>query len=119
MKDSNTDNIPNDEVIPQYDASQSSLKIDYELYQHYLDESDLSEVEKQEFLDTLWSIIVSFVDLGFGVHPVQQVCGEKLSLDEILISSGNPVVERNKQSENKTNNENASLNSLVQERSPE
>lgn len=48
------------------------LTIDYALYEQYLDGADLSEAQKQEFLDTLWSIIVGFVDLGFGVHPVQQ-----------------------------------------------
>ncbi len=49
-----------------------SLTIDYELYWHYLDNSDLTDEQKREFLDALWSIIVSFVDLGFAVHPLQQ-----------------------------------------------
>lgn len=52
----------------------STLTIDYALYEDYLENSDLSEREKQEFLDALWSIIVNFVDLGFGVHPLQQAC---------------------------------------------
>lgn len=54
------------------------VKIDYALYEQYLETSDLSEAEKQEFLDALWSIIVNFVDLGFGVHPLQQACEQKL-----------------------------------------
>lgn len=53
-------------------ANALTLTIDYELYQKDLDNADLSHAEKQQFLDALWSIIVSFVDLGFGVHPVQQ-----------------------------------------------
>lgn len=36
----------------------------------------MSEAEKEEFLQALWQIIVSFVDLGFGVHPLQEVCGK-------------------------------------------
>ncbi|KAA8607296.1 hypothetical protein, partial [Salipiger aestuarii] len=24
----------------------------------------------------LWSIIVGFIDLGFGIHPLQEVCGK-------------------------------------------
>ena len=52
------------------------LKVDWELYGEYLEASDLSDAEKREFIETLWSIVVSFVDLGFGLHPTQQTCGE-------------------------------------------
>lgn len=53
-----------------------SLTVDVEKYQAYLDGADMTEEQKEEFLHALWSIIVSFVDLGFGVHPMQSVCGE-------------------------------------------
>jgi hypothetical protein len=49
-----------------------TLTLDVELYQHYLDGSDLTNAEKAELLETFWSIICEFVRLGFGVHPVQQ-----------------------------------------------
>ncbi|MBO6816406.1 MAG: hypothetical protein JJ891_16235 [Rhizobiaceae bacterium] len=49
-----------------------ALSIDWDLYEHMLAESDLTDAEKKEFIETLWSIVVAFVDLGFGVHPVQQ-----------------------------------------------
>ena len=52
-----------------------TLTIDWEFYGKYLDESDLSDTEKRAFLETLLSIVVSAVDLGFGIHPVQQVAG--------------------------------------------
>ena len=58
---------------PPHSHKAPSLTIDYALYQKYLDNSDMSDVHKCEFLDALWLIIVSFVDLGFGVHPLQQV----------------------------------------------
>lgn len=48
------------------------LTIDYELYGKALDNCDLSDEQKRAFIETLWSVIVSFVDLGFGVHPLQQ-----------------------------------------------
>jgi hypothetical protein len=35
--------------------------------------TNLSEVQKREFLEALWSIVIAFVDMGFGVHPVQSV----------------------------------------------
>lgn len=55
------------------DTSERILEIDTEKYQRYLDESDLTPAQKQQVIEALWSIIVNFVELGFGVHPVQQV----------------------------------------------
>lgn len=56
-----------------------TIGVDYELYAHYLEHSDASEEDKRALVETLWSIIMTFVDLGFGVHPVQQAqqaCGQ-------------------------------------------
>jgi hypothetical protein len=53
-----------------------TLAIDWDLYGQYLDASDLSDADKRAFIETLWSIVVSFVDLGFGLHPTQQTCGQ-------------------------------------------
>jgi hypothetical protein len=54
-----------------------TLTVDVEKYQSFLDGADMSEAQKEEFLQSLWSIIVSFVDLGFGVHPLQAVCEDE------------------------------------------
>lgn len=53
-----------------------TITVDVERYQAYLDDSGLTDEQKREFLQALWSIIVAFVDLGFGVHPLQEVCGK-------------------------------------------
>lgn len=56
-----------------------AIHVDYELYEHYLDDPSLSEDQKREFLQALWTIICEFVALGFGVHPAQQAqesCGQ-------------------------------------------
>lgn len=53
-----------------------SLTIDWEAYSVMLEDSDATETQKRELIATLWSIVVAFVDLGFGVHPVQQACGQ-------------------------------------------
>ena len=74
-----------------------ALTLDVALYQQYLDDADLSEAEKREFLETLWSVIVGFVDLGFGVHPLQQAAPD-LCDDELcgqvaeMAMPGSPVV---------------------------
>jgi hypothetical protein len=52
------------------------LAVDIERYQAFLDGSDMTGAQKEEFLGALWSIMVSFVELGFGVHPLQEVCGK-------------------------------------------
>lgn len=59
------------------------LEVDLEKYQAYLDDAALSDEHKQEFLEALWSIVVSFVDLGFGVHPMQEVAGYVGSDEEV------------------------------------
>lgn len=59
-----------------------TLTIDYALYDKYLEGANLSDEEKREFLDTLWNVIVAFVDMGFGVHPVQQICEQALDLSD-------------------------------------
>ena len=75
-------------IQEEYDNKPSPpvIKIDYAVYEQYLVDSDLTEEEKRAFLDTLWNIIVTFVDLGFGVHPLQQACEEPLELDQLTPS---------------------------------
>ena len=57
-------------------SSKPTLKVDVERYQSYLDGTNMTDAEKEEFLQTLWQIIVGFVELGYGVHPLQEVCGK-------------------------------------------
>lgn len=54
------------------------VTVDVEKYKALLDDPNLSETEKESFLQALWSIVVAFVDLGFGVHPLQEVCAQEL-----------------------------------------
>ncbi|NDW06476.1 hypothetical protein [Jiella pacifica] len=51
--------------------AQPSLTIDWQLYAAYLDESDASDEEKQALIESLFSIILGFVDLGFRLNPLQ------------------------------------------------
>lgn len=53
-----------------------SLTVDWELYAAMLEDSDMPLDQQKELIETLWSIVVMFVDLGFDLHPVQQICGE-------------------------------------------
>ena len=60
---------PHDGGFP---APPSALSVDWKLFEHHLADEDLTEQEKREFIEALWYIVVSFVDLGFGIEPVSQ-----------------------------------------------
>lgn len=51
-------------------ATRPVITFDYERYAHFLEDDDLTDEQKRELLETLWNIIVNFVSLGFGVHPL-------------------------------------------------
>lgn len=59
------------------DKGQPSVEIDMAKYQAHLDDPSLSDEQKEEIIKALWSIMMAFVDLGFGVHPAQEVCGKQ------------------------------------------
>lgn len=77
MGEKRNDQSGRDGLKIEFDTSaKPTLSVDVERYQHFLDESDLSEAQKAEFIQSLWNIMMSFVELGFGVHPLQEVCGK-------------------------------------------
>ncbi|GJL99997.1 MAG: hypothetical protein DHS20C07_16770 [Methyloligella sp.] len=49
-----------------------ALQLDVEYYQAFLDDEDITDAQKKELIETIWNIVVTFVDLGFGIEPVQQ-----------------------------------------------
>jgi len=51
------------------------VAVDVERYQAWFDGLDLSPQQQEEFLQALWFIVVTFVELGLGVHTLQDVCG--------------------------------------------
>ena len=53
------------------------VEIDTAKYQKYLDDPSLNDEQRQQIIEALWSIITAFVDLGFGVHPMQEVIGDE------------------------------------------
>lgn len=62
-----------------------SLTIDWEAYLPFLENEDIPEDQKRALIQNLWGIMTAFVDLGFGVHPVNQTCGkDAASLNDAL-----------------------------------
>ena len=82
--------------------AQPTLTIDWELYGKYLAESDLTDAEIRTFLETLLAIVVSAVDLGFGIHPVQQaagnICEQQAEIAKFIASQSASVLPSSKNS---------------------
>lgn len=76
-----------------------SLEVDFALYEHWLEDDDLTEDEKRDFLEALWSIIVSFVDLGWGVHPASEFCGKRQNGPDRIPAGGADMVGSEKNSQ--------------------
>lgn len=50
-----------------------SLAFDPAKYKEHVDDLNITEEKKLAFLQTLWSIMAAFVDLGFRVDSVTQI----------------------------------------------
>lgn len=62
------------------------LQVDVERYQAHLDDPEMTDEERRQVIEALWVIVSCFVELGFQVHPTQQVCGK---VDNALDVAGN------------------------------
>ncbi|WP_298983752.1 hypothetical protein [uncultured Roseibium sp.] len=98
MKETNTEefNNTNQEIPFSNEERRPSLTIDVDYYQSFLDDQDIPDEKKGELIEVLWSIIVSIVDLGFGLHPVQQaqeigVNAETAKAIKMLIAEDNQL----------------------------
>lgn len=60
-----------------------NLQVDLDCYQTFLDDAEIDDTMKEEFIEALWTVVVSFVDLGYGVHPVQQCQPSETTLDQM------------------------------------
>ncbi|PSM16680.1 hypothetical protein [Nitratireductor sp. StC3] len=58
--------------LPKNAGAAGSLDLDHDKYLGELDGMDLSEDQKRELLETLWSIMFHFAWLGYSVD----VCGQ-------------------------------------------
>lgn len=66
-------------------AETFAIQFDAAEFVHFLEDADLSSAQKIEYVRMIWDIVLQFVDLGFGLHPIQQACGQ---FDEAQILCG-------------------------------
>ena len=73
-----------------------ALSLDWEVFGAHLDASDLSDDQRREFIEVLWSLVVSFVDLGFGTHPLQLVmensCEQQVEIARFIAAESQPML---------------------------
>lgn len=62
-----------EKAVDAFTAYTSAPPFDPEKYLGYLEDTELSREQQIEYLKVLWSIMTTFVELGFGVDSVQQV----------------------------------------------
>ncbi|MDP3332348.1 MAG: hypothetical protein Q8Q57_06935 [Methylotenera sp.] len=91
----------NDKDLPILrEAAQSNVmgpqSFDPNKYLSYVDDPHLTDAQKTEFLQTLWTIMSSFVDLGFGVDSVMPILEQKaLEAGEDALEESIPTHEFN------------------------
>lgn len=77
MDDGMNITVGHEDLKTKFDATaKRMIKVDVERYQSYLDGTNLTAGQKEQFLQDMWLVMMSFVELGFEVHPVQEVCGK-------------------------------------------
>lgn len=83
------------------------LSVDWQIYADALDQSDLTDDEKREFIETLWYIVVSFVDLGFGIDSVSHAIDSHSRLEPcarvLRLEKDSPLRQRFKGANDQTN----------------
>ena len=62
--------------------SSLALTIDYEKYLSQLEEWDVAEDHKREFISALWYLLLAFAELGFDIHPAQ--AAQNASLKKLI-----------------------------------
>jgi hypothetical protein len=62
--------INTDSKLTKKDAA-TPLKFESDDYRHHVEEFDLTEEQQNELLASLWSIMSTMVDIGWGVDSVQ------------------------------------------------
>ena len=76
-----TDTLINTDACTEPAPNRAALAFDPQEFCHHLADCDWTEEQKVEFIEALWQIVVSFVDLGFDLHPVQRVIDARSTLE--------------------------------------
>ncbi|SPF80663.1 hypothetical protein [Pseudoprimorskyibacter insulae] len=80
----------------QNNGRYKSLTLDVERYQAMLDAPDLSDAQRRELIETLWQVVVGFIDLNVEIRTtdegVGESCGKLPKLSPSATCDAPPVV---------------------------
>ena len=62
----------------------SALRFDWQDWLPYLEEQDIPLEQKQDLIKTLWTIVLTFMDMGYAVKPTAETCGNAIDLKTAL-----------------------------------
>lgn len=66
-------------------SSQMTLTCNWQDWADYLAEVDATDAQKQQLVESLWAILLAFVDLGWDVGDgAVKTCGQSLDLTAAL-----------------------------------
>lgn len=81
-----------------------ALHLDVDYYQAFLDDVDIPDDQKRELIAICWNIVVQFIDLRFGIHPLQQTKANdpaSLELSKLINQFAEENVSTEKETEEK------------------
>ena len=62
---------------PEPAKEKLAIQFDAREFAHFLADLDATEAQKLEYIETLWTIVLHFIDMGFGIHPLQMALGQQ------------------------------------------
>lgn len=72
------------DAISEGEVAAPALRFDWADWLPYLEDQEIPDDQKRELIETLWSIVVAFVDLGWQLNSKPEMCGGALDLKAIL-----------------------------------
>lgn len=67
-------------LTSSHESHDHVMAVSVERYRTALDGFSIAPEQKDAFINSLWSVLVAFVDIGFKVHPVQQAQADPTDL---------------------------------------
>lgn len=75
-----------------------ALRFDWTEWLPYLDDEEATLEQTRVLIETLWSIVIAFVDLGWDIKSSPETCGEafdlKAALEAAVLSSRDAELDR-------------------------
>lgn len=87
-----------DDLIAVFERAASTgvperFTVDLKPYQDMIDDSDLTAEQKAELVEALWAFFMVYIDLGYCIHPLQEVCGQFHVSEEFRDNQGSGMIE--------------------------